>query len=74
MSEEENVVIEKFDKLNANMGENFADYLVMVRLPNGGHAWKASDKNWALGAIKRFVTCIEEKDRFDVRKQEGTNE
>lgn len=51
--------IERLDNITAMIGEQFPDFLVIVR-PDGknsayGPAWRASDHLWAESAARKYV-------------------
>lgn len=59
----------RFDKLRANIGEHFADYVLVVRSTRGGRLWAASDRTWAMGAVRRMETALCEAERVDERER-----
>lgn len=51
--------IERIRDASARIGENFGDYLILVRVKDG-YCWKASDETWGLGAAERFVASVKD--------------
>ena len=43
-----------FLDVSSNVGENFTDYLLIVRKKDGSLRWKNSDTIWSLGATQAF--------------------
>ena len=62
--------IKKFRDLIHLISEFFPEYVLIVKHSEGkGVIWKSSDSTWALGALERYRTCCDEKDRFDEKQQ-----
>ncbi len=62
-----------FDNISSKLGEQFSDYLVIVRLSGGSVATRASDRNWSYGAVSRFRNEIDNSDfvREDTQDADG---
>lgn len=59
---------EYFWDLVAKLGEHYQDFVIMARDRKNRLLWKTSDKSWALGAMTRYMNCIDEWDRVDERR------
>ena len=66
--------VEDFRDLAAQIGEKYTDYTIMVRDTKNRVLWKASDKSWAMGAMTRYMNCIDEWDREDERRMTNGGE
>lgn len=51
---EENTLLNIASRLH----EHYGDYLVAVRLKDGGHMWRCSDVNWSSGIVERIKNKI----------------
>lgn len=63
MKESETSTSNKVERLCANIGERFIDYLLIVR-DHDNVVWRASDRTWAIGACDRYVDAALEDDRM----------
>ncbi|HET9146140.1 MAG TPA: hypothetical protein VFN81_08645 [Sphingomicrobium sp.] len=45
---------ERFERLAANVGEHFTDYVVLVRSKDGGMWSSCSNEAWARGAMNQL--------------------
>ena len=52
----------RFFAVSSLAGEHFQDYLLAVRMKDGGYAYRVSDKNWGIGAAQRIVHDAKTKD------------
>lgn len=62
--------LERAEAVMCKLGEQFQDYLMIVRTNHGKIAWKSRDATWALGAIERYRNSMLELDRIDDRHRE----
>lgn len=53
----------------ARLSERYDEVLIVVRTPHGKLLWKSTDKTWSLGAMMRYMNCVDEMDRMDERQQ-----
>lgn len=56
----------EFEDACAKIGEHCGEYLVIGRFSNG-LIWKESCQSFAMGAAKRYLTVMDEKERHNVR-------
>lgn len=61
MNQAEQRELNRLKDLAALVSENFNDYVLIVRVPNGLN-WKFSDNTFALGACERLRNTINDKD------------
>ena len=72
MSDDHDKDIARIKDLAAMASVHFAEYLLIVRLEDGGLATKVSDEIWALGAMKRYEANIMDAALLDqVEKRSG---
>jgi hypothetical protein len=61
--------VESFKTICSGLAEHSADYLVVMRTPQGELIWKSSDKSWAVGVCERYITYTHEQDRLDLAEE-----
>jgi hypothetical protein len=55
--------LEQFRKMAQRVGEQFNDFLLLVRLPGTSRmAWRSRDDTWGIGAAKRYLWDAEKTD------------
>ena len=59
----------KFKMDVAKFSGNYREFVIIAKTGDGRLFWKATDKTWALGAIQRYSTCVDEMDRMDEQQQ-----
>lgn len=53
-----------FDRVTAQLGERFADYLLIARHRSHGLQWRSSDETWARGACDCYLTHKRSEDEL----------
>ena len=66
MNEEE--AFKKFQEFAGKIAEQFPDFVLICRPPDGGTMWRSSDGTWALGATQRYIDHVREGDRLEVEE------
>lgn len=61
-------IYEKFLDTVAQSGEHFSEYMVLVKTPSGTLDWRASDKTWAMGAARRYLSICKVEDEMMTRR------
>lgn len=59
--------LERFRSDVAKFSGHYQEFLVIVKSGGGRLMWKSSDTTWAIGALNRYLSCIDECDREDER-------
>ena len=55
----------KMKTLCSLVGEQFSDFLLIVRPDSKGLSWRSSDSTWALGAATRYIQGVKMGDTLE---------
>ena len=59
--------MDKFKLTCGIASEHFGDnYIVIVKGPEGGMMWRSGCETWGVGAAKRYIDFIRDKDKFEM--------
>ena len=70
MEESDEKLLETFKNDVARFSGNYLEFLIVVKRKDGNLSWKSSDVTWATGAATRYLSSIDEMDRYDERKMQ----